>query len=339
VLPSVPDPGRPPSMQDVAQLAGVSHQTVSRVLNGRANVRGQTRSRVLAAVAQLGYRPNTVARALATGRTRVVGVVTLDTTLFGPASTLHAIDRAARDAGYFLSVTQLNSIAREPVRAALERMADQGVEGVIVIAPMTSAHEALHRLPRGLPVVAVEGDPDADIAVVAVDQVAGARLATDHLLGAGHRTVWHVAGPADWLEARARAAGWRAALTEAGAEVPPPLAGDWSPASGFEAGRILARLPEADAVFVANDQMALGVLRALHEHGRRVPADVSVVGFDDISEAAYFTPPLTTVRQDFAAVGRISLELLVEQLHTGDQVSRRRVVVPPSLVVRRSSER
>jgi DNA-binding LacI/PurR family transcriptional regulator len=331
-----PGPDRPPSMQDVAALAGVSHQTVSRVLNGRANVRGQTRARVLAAMQELGYRPNVAARALATGRSRTLGVVTLDTTLFGPASTLHAIDRAARDAGYFLSIASLAAIDRGAVQRALDRLADQAVEGVIVIAPLTSAREALRGLPSGLPVVAVEGDPDADLAVVSVDQEAGARLATEHLLSAGHRTVWHVAGPADWLESHGRIAGWRAALRAAGIDPPPALGGDWSPRSGFDAGSVLARMPEVTAVFAANDQMALGVLRALHEHGRRVPGDVSVVGFDDVPEAAFYSPPLTTVRQDFAAVGRCSIELLLEQVRSGRRVVRREVV-PPTLATRASS--
>jgi DNA-binding LacI/PurR family transcriptional regulator len=140
--------------------------------------------------------------------------------------------------------------------------------------------------------------------------------------------VWHVSGPSDWIEARGRTTGWRTALESAGAEAPPPLTGDWSPRSGYEAGLILARIPEASAVFVANDQMSLGVFRALHEHGRRVPEDISVVGFDDISEAAYFTPPLTTVRQDFGEVGRRSLRLLIDQINSGRPTADREVVMP-----------
>jgi DNA-binding LacI/PurR family transcriptional regulator len=322
-------------MHDVAALAGVSHQTVSRVLNG-GTVKSQTRTRVLAAMQELDYRPNTAARVLATGRSRTLGVLSLDSTLFGPASTLHAIESAARDARYFLSVASLRSLDRSSVQEALGRLADQAVEGAIVIAPLTSAHQALRGLPSGLPVVAVEGDAQADVAVVAVDQVAGARTATQHLLSLGHRTVWHVAGPPDWLEAQGRVAGWRAALEGVGADVPPPLSGDWSPRSGFEAGQLLARMSDVSAVFVANDQMALGLLRALHERGLRVPEDVSVVGFDDIGEAAYYTPPLTTVRQDFAEVGRRSIELLLAQVRSGAR-SAERQVVPAELIVRQST--
>jgi DNA-binding LacI/PurR family transcriptional regulator len=327
---------RPPSMQDVARLAGVSHQTVSRVLNNKDTVKGATRNRVLAAMRELGYRPNIAARALVTGRSRLLGVVSLDSTLFGPASTLYEIERATRDAGYFLSIASIRSLDRSSVEAAVGHLMSQAVEGIVIIAPLLSAHRALDGLPKGLPVVVVEGEHDIARATVSVDQEEGGRLATGHLLGRGHRTVWHVAGPSDWTEARGRTAGWRAALAAAGAEAPPPLAGDWSPRSGYEAGRILARVPEVTAVFVANDQMSLGVLRALHEHGRRVPEEISIVGFDDISEAAYFTPPLTTVRQDFGAVGRRSLQLLVDQIGSG-RITADRHVVPPELKLRDST--
>ncbi len=328
--------GRPPSMQDVARLAGVSHQTVSRVLNNKDKVRGATRNRVLAAMGELGYRPNIAARALVTGRSRLLGVVSLDSTLFGPASTLYEIERATRDAGYFLSIASIRSLDRASVEGAVGHLISQAVEGIVIIAPLLSAHRALDGLPKGLPVVVVEGEHDIDRATVSVDQEVGGRLATEHLLGRGHPTVWHVAGPGDWTEARGRTAGWRAALAAAGAEAPPPLAGDWSPRSGYEAGRILARVPEISAVFVANDQMSLGVLRALHEHGRRVPDDISIVGFDDISEAAYFTPPLTTVRQDFGEVGRRSLTLLVDQIGSG-RITADRQVVTPELKLRDST--
>jgi len=327
---------RSPAMTDVAKLAGVSHQTVSRVLNDHPSVRPTTRLRVLAAIEQLGYRPNLAARALVTGRSRTLGLVTLDTTLFGPVATLYGIERAARETGYFVSVVSLRSIDRLTVQEAVARLAEQSVEGVIVIAPLTSANTALTDLPTDLPVVVVEGDPTTDLGVVTVDQRSGARAATGHLLSLGHRTVFHVAGPMEWLEARERVAGWRSALEDAGAEVPAPLAGDWTARSGFDAGETLARIPEATAVFVANDHMALGLLRAMHERDRRVPEDVSVVGFDDIAESEFFTPPLTTVRQDFDEVGRRSLGLLLEWLDSGSR-SVERVVIPPELVVRQST--
>jgi DNA-binding LacI/PurR family transcriptional regulator len=323
-------------MTDVAKVARVSHQTVSRVLNEHPGVTPLTRARVLAAVEQLGYRPNTAARTLATGHSNTLGVVTLNGTFFGPVSTLYGIEQAARLAGYFVSVVSVRSLDRQSIADAVGRLTDQLVAGIAVIAPLASAAEALDDLPTDMPVVVVEGDPHGDLAAVNVDQATGARAATSYLLAAGHRSVFHVSGPQEWQEAESRLAGWRSALDEAGAEVVPPLDGDWTARSGYRAGQVLARIPEVTAIFAANDQMALGVLRALHEHNRRVPEDVSVIGFDDIPEAAFFMPPLTTVRQDFDQVGRASLNLLLDQIDSGAR-SNARVVIQSELVVRAST--
>jgi DNA-binding LacI/PurR family transcriptional regulator len=331
-----PASGRGPSMSDVAELAGYSHQTVSRVLSGHPNVRPHTRARVMAAIQELGYRPNLAARALATGRTQTLGVVCLNSTLYGPASMLYAIEEAAQAAGYWVTAASIRALDRASLRKAIARLVDQGVDGIVVIAPLTSAREALDELPGDIPVVTVEGDPEHSSALVRVDQVLGARLATEHLLAAGHKTVWHVAGPSEWLDAQGRVAGWRAALEAAGAEVGAPLPGDWSADSGYRAGQLLARISDLTAVFVANDPMALGVLRALHERGRRVPEDVSVVGFDDIPESGFYTPPLTTVRQNFDEVGLKSLRLLLERI-AGRADGSQDVVVVPELVVRQST--
>jgi DNA-binding LacI/PurR family transcriptional regulator len=321
---------------DVARVAGVSHQTVSRVLNDSPQVTAQTRARVLSAMRELDYRPNSAARALATGRSKTLGVVSFDTTLYGPASTLFAIEQTAHDAGYFITVASVKSITRASVLNAVERLRHQAVDGIVVIAPTESAARALLHLSIDVPVVAVEGGPDATVPVVAVDQRAGAARATQHLLDLGHRTVWHLAGPSDWLEAQQRMEGWRSTLVSAGAEIPEPLLGDWSARSGYELGRRLADEPELTAIFVANDQMALGMLRVLHEAGRHVPRDVSIVGFDDVPEAGYFTPPLTTVRQDFGEVGRRSLDLLLHQLGSSTRVWSRQLV-PAELIVRESA--
>jgi DNA-binding LacI/PurR family transcriptional regulator len=338
-LPAEPLPvsrRRRPSIADVADFAGVSHQTVSRVLNHHPSVREITRARVLAAIDRLGYRPNTAARALASGRSKTLGVVALDTSLYGPVSTLFGIQGAAQRAGYFVSVVAVHSIERASLTEALRRLTAQSVDGIAIIAPFGAARDALSDLVTGIPVVAVEGDTGADISVVMVDQVAGAKLATEHLLSAGYETVFHIAGPEEWLEAKGRVTGWREALEAAGADVLPPLSGDWTARSGYEAGQVLAKIPDARAVFVANDQMALGVLRALSERGRRVPDDVAVVGFDDIDESAYFIPPLTTVRQDFQRVGTAAVQVLLEQLAAGTK-RKQRVVIEPELVCRQST--
>jgi DNA-binding LacI/PurR family transcriptional regulator len=186
-------------------------------------------------------------------------------------------------------------------------------------------------------VVAVEGGRAGGKPAVSVDQVDGARQVVEHLLSLGHETVWHVGGPADWLEADGRAKGWRKTLTAAGRPIPDPIVGDWSPRSGYDAGRRLAEVPELTAVFVANDQMALGLLRAFTELRIRVPAQISVAGFDDIPEAEFFSPPLTTVRQDFGEVGRRSIEILLRRVESGEDPGYERSVVPARIVVRDST--
>src|SRR4051812_14822929 len=224
-------------MADVARLAGVSHQTVSRVINDSVHVRSETRERVLAAMRELDYRPNSMARALVTGRSRTLGVVSFDTTLYGPASTLFAIEQAAHSAGYFITIVSMLVLDRASVLGAVERLRVQGVDGILVITPQEEAAEALVNLPSGVPVVAVEAGRPNSVPLVAVDQFAGAASATRLLLDLRHRTAWHVAGPRDFLEAQQRVEGWRVTLQAAGAEVPPVLMGDWSPRSGYELGR------------------------------------------------------------------------------------------------------
>jgi DNA-binding LacI/PurR family transcriptional regulator len=326
-------------MADVAKLAGVSHQTVSRVLNDHPNVRPQTRDRVLAVIRQLDYRPNAAARTLVTRRTRTLGVISFDTTLYGPASMLYGIERAARHS-YFVAIASLPAFDRRSVLGAVDRFLGQAVEGIIVIAPQTTAVTALRHVPANLPLVAVGCGTHASLASVAIDNAAGAALATRYLLDLGHKTVHHLAGPRTWLDAKERIDGWRQALRAAKAPQPDMLAGDWSSASGYQIGHQLAQMPGVTAVFCANDHMALGLLRALSEQGRRVPEDISVVGFDDIPESAFFLPPLTTVRQDFGELGRRALDRLLSRI-AGSQNDKAGPWVPvaPELIVRSSAAR
>ncbi|MFB7512335.1 LacI family DNA-binding transcriptional regulator [Streptomyces sp. NPDC056144] len=334
---------RPPTMADVAREAGVSHQTVSRVLSGHPNVRPATRDQVTEAIERLGYRRNSAARALVTRRTRTLGVIAVNTALYGPASTLTGLEEAAREEGYLVSTVSLRPGQGQGLKDAIDHLAAWGVEGVVAITPQRSHVQALAELDAPFPVVTVEGGHRLDLPSVSLDQELGARMVTEHLLAAGHRTVWHVAGPEDWLESEARAAGWRAVLEENGIRPPRVLTGDWSPLSGYRAGQELAGLALArrgatpvTAVFVANDQMALGVLRALREGGIRTPAQVAVAGFDDIPEAEYFPPPLTTVRQDFAAIGRRSIRLLVDHIE-GRAKKAEHLLVQPQLIMRAST--
>ncbi|WP_418277735.1 LacI family DNA-binding transcriptional regulator [Isoptericola jiangsuensis] len=339
-------------MADVAAIAGVSHQTVSRVLNEHPSVRDETRDRVLAAIDELGYRRNSAARALVTSRSVTWGVVTTGSALFGPTSTLIAVEEAARDQGYYVSVATLRSYDTASMHQVLEHFMDQGVDGVVVIAPHDEVAAAVESFRAPVPVVVVaaldevpgsspgdgSGGSASSIMSLAVDQRAGARLATEHLLALGHHDVLHVAGPQDWLDARERAAGWREALAARGLEPAVPRVRSWSAADGYAAGRDLAEAVVAGegptAVFAGNDQLALGLLRALWERGVRVPDDVSVVGFDDVDGAAYFVPPLTTVRQPFADLGARAVAMLLSALR-GEAVPRQRI--EPELVVRSST--
>ncbi|MCO6008236.1 LacI family DNA-binding transcriptional regulator [Actinoallomurus purpureus] len=325
-----------PGLRDVAKLAGVSHQTVSRVFKDHPRVSTETRAKVLAAAAQLDFRPNAFARALATGRSRTLGVVSFDATLYGPASMISEIERCARESDYFTSVVALQSASQRSIVEAAERLRGQGVDGLIVIPGHVPLTQTTKHLPSDLPLVVMESE--TIIPAVGVDQYSGPKAATRYLLDLGHRTVHHLPGPLSWLEARERARGWHDALVEAGAPVPVTLPGDWSAGSGYERGLTLAADPEVTAVFASNDQNALGLLRALHEAGRRVPDDVSVIGFDDIPEAAYFIPPLTTIRQDFAAVGRSSVNLLLGQIESGRR-SDNKIIISTELVSRNSAGR
>lgn len=329
---------RAPGMYDVARAAGVSHQTVSRVLNAHPRVREETRARVLAAIETLGYRRNTAARALVTRRSGTIGVITARTALYGPTSVMLALEAAAREAGYFVSLVSLADTGTEQMQAALEHFQDQSVEGVVIIA--ASPELADDRLTAGLPMPVVTISPLAaphdGVYVSAVDHLLGGRMATRHLIELGHRQLTFIAGPADSLDSTARQRGWE--LESAAAKLPKGqlIRGDWSAQSGYDAGRRITRrkvLP--DAVFAGNDEMSLGLLLAFGEAGISAPEDVSVVGFDDIPGAAFFSPPLTTVRQDFHGLGVRCIELLSCAL--AGRAPLEPVLVPPELVVRGST--
>ncbi|MFJ4820172.1 LacI family DNA-binding transcriptional regulator [Streptomyces sp. NPDC088801] len=330
--------GARPVMADVARMAGVSKQTVSRVLNDHPAVRRETREAVLEAMRTLGYRPSRSARSLASGRTRMLGVISFDAARYGPASILTAINTAAQEAGYLVSSIALDTADHDTVVEAVDRLSAEGADGVIAIAPQLWVGRALAETSGlGTPLVVLESALDEETPLITGDSRTGARKATEHLLGLGHPTVWHIAGPTGWTSADHRLASWQATLRAAGAAVPVPLVGDWSAGSGYDLGRSLARRPDVTAVFVSNDQMALGVLHALHESGRPVPGDVSVVGYDDIPEAAHFLPPLTTVRTDFAEIGTRSLRLLLDRIEGPAERPGVGTLVPVDLVVRASS--
>jgi len=330
--PPTPGPARRVSMRDVASRAGVSGQTVSRVVNDSPRVDPATRTRVETAMRELGYRPHRAARALRTGRTHTIGIVVSTLATVGNFRMLQAVADAAAHRGYALAVVTASDA--DALAGAFEHLRDQGVDGAIVLNEATPAARRADA-PAGLRLVVVDSPADERYGVVQSDHESGARAATEHLIGLGHPTVWHLAGPEDSYAASARERGWRAALEGAGLVAPPVVRGDWTAASGHRAGIALAERADVSAVFAANDQMALGLLRALAEAGRVVPTEVAVVGFDDIEDAADYLPPLTTVRQDFDELGERAVEALIEAIDGGSPAID---LVPTRLVVRESSD-
>lgn len=291
----------------------MSYQTVSRVLNNSSNIRPSTRQRVLDVIDELGYRPNQAARALVTSRTQTIGVLSGLTAHYGPTTAVQAIEVAAREVGYRLSVTNTEG-DYESIKAGLNYLIGQAVEAIIFVAPQVGVFDAIEDIALSVPYVTPYAVGRSVGHSVSVDQLAGGRMATRHLIELGHTDIVHVSGPTDWIEANARMEGFVQEMTAAKLHVRAPVIGDWTAQFGFRAGRQLLDEGRFTAVFCANDQMALGLMHAFHDAGLSIPRDVSIVGFDDIPESAHFLPPLTTVRQDFAEVGRRSVGLLMQAL-------------------------
>lgn len=302
--------GRAPSIRDVARVAGVSHQTVSRVLNDSPAIRDETRDRVRAAMAQLHYRPNAAARALSSARSRTIGVLASTRGHYGPARSIEAIEEAARRRGWFVTSASVGAADAVSIREALGTLLAQDIEGLVLIAPQQRVFEIVHDLAPRVPVVTVRPDV-TDGSTPSADEIAGARLATRHLVELGHTTIRHLGGPRDWIEADARMQGFLQELGAHDLPVQVPVLGDWTADFGYRAGLQLLPWRDATAYFCANDHMALGLLHAARDQGLDVPGDVSVVGYDDVPEAAHLLPPLTTVRQDFAELGRRCIAMLL----------------------------
>jgi LacI family transcriptional regulator len=323
-------------MIDVATLAGVSQQTVSRVVNGAPNVAPEIRERVEVAIEQLRYRRNTAAAALASNRTMNLGVVSYALSVHGVSVALFGISEQARLSGYSTRLITIGSLDRQSFRTALHELSSDEVDGVIVLAPLHAAIEVLRSIETDVPVITFEQGSEESTMSVSIDEVDGARRAVRHLLELGHRTVWHVEGPAGWMASDARRRGWATELSEAGRLVPPVISTpDWSAESGYRAGLELAEISDVTAVFAANDPFALGIIKAFDERGLDVPGAVSIVGFDDVPEARYFRPGLTTVTLDFEEIGRVAVERILA-LMRGEE-AQTIPLIAPELVLREST--
>lgn len=332
-----PDRVRAPNIRDVARLAGVSYQTVSRVLNESPSIKDSTKRRVLDVIAEIGYRPNQAARALVTSKSRTIGVLTQQTAHYGPTTSITAIEQAAKDAGYRLSITSISSSDYVAIKAGLDHLMSQSIEALVVIAPQVRVFDVLSELSISVPFVTLQSTDLGGDRSMSVDQVAGARLATRHLIELGHTEIMHIAGPQDWIEAEARMQGFLEEINLADLRTRAPILGDWSASFGYYAGLELLRFRDFSAVFAGNDQMALGLMHACRELGLSIPGDMSIVGFDDIPEAAHFAPPLTTIRQNFSEIGRRAVSLLLGELRGETQLNHDQIV--PELIVRESTAR
>lgn len=324
-------------VRDVAALAGVSRQTVSRVLNDHPDVAAETMARVRQAMEELGYRMNNAARALGTRRSHTLGILASDTLLYGPSRSIAAIETSARDAGYWVSAAFAESGDPDAVTAAVEHLVAQGVEGIVVVTPHARTLQTLEALHVGVPVLTLQSAGHGSRGL-SVDQVAGARLAVAALADAGHTRIAHLAGPAHWLEAELRADGFATEIEARGLERGLVLEGDWTARSGYEAARAVLN-GGVTAVFAANDQMALGLIGGLHEAGVAVPRDISIVGFDDVPDAAFYWPQLTTVRQDYEELARRAVASLTsgaDDDDAADAATSDLAPVEPVLVMRRS---
>lgn len=325
------------TLYDVARLAGVSYQTVSRVVNNQPRVSPVTRERVLDVIERLNYRPSYAAQRLAANRSRTLAIITFGVGNYGPSDMLLNMETAAHEAGYELISTYVDTRNGEGIRVAIDRLLRSAVDGAILIAPVqTPLYAMLLEKIQTIPVIHVDTADQKDIASVQVDQYAGGILATQHLLDLGHREICEIRGPLNWFGASSRHAGFVDTLAEAGLEPAGIAIGDWSPKSGYQAAIELIEQYQFTAIVVGNDHMALGVLSALADRGLRVPEDVSLVGFDDVAEAPYYIPALTSVKQDFVQLGMTALHSLL-RLINDPEVPLTPIALQPTLVVRRSA--
>jgi len=337
------------TIREVASAAGVSTQTVSRVVNSRPDVARETRDRVQKVIKRMRYRPSALARSLIQQRSYTLGAVISGLKYIGPSRTLNGITEAVEEAGYALLLKELPRIDTTEITPVFDALISRHVDGIIWAVPEVGDNrKPFTSLPvnPGVPIVYMTMEPRAGLPVVSIDNYLGGRMATAHLVEQGYRHIAHISGPLDWWEARQRMAGWKDALREAGLPAGPKhwAEGNWSSASAAKAlETLLQQYPQMDAIFVANDQMALSVLQSAWRRGLQIPGGLGIVGFDDLPESPYFCPPLTTIQQDHYTVAKIAVAEIIKIIESdwkGEaSLERKSVVVAPALLVRDSSVR
>ncbi len=338
-----------PTIKHVAKVAGVSTQTVSRVINERPDVAPETRERILTTINELGYQPSALARRLIQQRSYTLGVVTAGLKHIGPSRTLNGITSAAEEAGYSLLLKELPRYDAEDVVPIFQALFSRHVDGIIWAVPEVGENRNWvdkQSLDLKIPIVYLTMEPKQDNSTVSIDNYLGGRMAMSHLLEQGYRHIGHISGPLDWWEARQRIAAWKDALSDVGLEIQDAhcVEGNWSAASGGLAiEKLFEQYPDMDAVFVANDQMALAVIQAACQKGMCIPDDLGIVGFDNMPESAFFYPPLTTIQQDQQAMGKVAVEETISMIVSGWEgltpPEPKSVKLAPTLVVRQSSLR
>ncbi len=326
------------TLHDVARIAEVSYQTVSRVINAHPSVSPETRARVQKVIAELGYQPNMVAKSLAVNRSHTLAVLVFGMSHYGPTQIVLNIERTAKALGYDLIFSAINQPSSDALHQAMDNLTGRRVDGILAISPVVGfAYDDLASLCHGIPLVQIDPEIGLEVPSVVVEQTYGSRLVTEYLIGMGHQRMAEISGPLNWFGAIARHEQWTASLHAAGLQPQKSIEGDWSADSGYRSARLLLNDdPGFTALVVGNDQMALGAIYALRERGLRVPDDVSVVGFDDIPEAAFFRPALTTVQQDFNALGAMGVRCLLEFIEAPDTPVQQHLLYP-KLIVRDSA--
>ena len=336
-----------PTIYEVAKEAGVSRQTVSRVLNNRPDVSPETRKRVQEIIQHLDYRPSAIARSLSLKKSYTLGVVTAGLKYIGPSRTLSGITREADELGYGLLLKELTSFSANNVSPLLQWFQSHHVDGIIWAAPEIGDNRNwLPNLPIeiNIPIIFLTMGKREDISIVAINNYSGGKLATEHLINIGRKNIGHISGPLDWWEARERKRGWEDALFAAGVQPDEQMwvEGNWSSKSGkFAMRELLDKFPAMDAVFVGNDQMALSVLQIACEEGEKVPDDLAVIGFDGIPESEFYFPPLSTIYQNQDEVGHTAVQELIwlvnERLDDEQEIKPRHITIEPELILRQST--